>query len=158
MAHGDLAQNGHLQLLIVDRASNAENSAPNSSSQSPMLVTRAAIVERDGDKWVKLLRCDEHLANPNGYLQGTPINPVTGWKLKFEFTGRRGLNMLFTPVNGPSRQDQASNGAESGSRPVEVPVDVQWNKKVKRYQSLDAAGNVFLDETQALEIQHSVLK
>ena len=40
------------------------------------------MLEQAGAKWAEVLRCDEYLKNPNGYLGGTPLEPVTGWRLE----------------------------------------------------------------------------
>ncbi len=140
---------------MVDRSSASANDGGSAGSSLPLIITRAAILEKNGEKWVELLRCDEHLKNSHGYLQGAPLNPVTGWKLRFNVDKRQGLDLLFTPLNVAVNQDPASNAKDtSGGRPVEV----RWNKNTRRYQSLDASGAEFLDETPALEIQHSILK
>jgi hypothetical protein len=154
VAHGDLAKSGSEQLLVVDRTGTAARPGNAPDGRSPIAINRAAILEKTGDKWVELLRCDEHLKNSHGYLQGAPVSPVTGWKLKFEVSDSRGLDMLFTPSDEPIERGHASNQDTSGGRPVEV----RWNKNTRRYQSLDASGAEFLDETPALEIQHSILK
>jgi hypothetical protein len=154
-AQGDLAKNGRLEVLVVDGSSaSARDGQGAGSTSSPLLVTRAAILQKNGEKWVELLRCDEHLKNSQGYLQGTPLNPVTGWKLTFKVDARRGLDLLFTPMNVAANQAPASNEEGLEGRGVEV----RWNKGTGRYQSLDSSGDIFLEEAPALEIQHSILK
>jgi hypothetical protein len=151
LAHGDLARNGKQQLLVADSFLEGSNV---SALPEAIEITRAAILEKRGEKWVELLRCDEHLKNAHGYLQGTPANPVTGWKLKFDASGAKGLDLFFTPVEVGAKQGQPSNPDESDRRSVEV----RWNKYANRYQSFDSVGKTFLNEAPTLEIPQSVLR
>jgi len=102
------------------------------------LLTRAVVVERDGAKWKEVFRCDEYLKNPNGFMGGTPLLPITGWRLQFERSAERGLVMYFTPLQMPG----------GGHTPT---IGVRWNAKAKRYQSLDRNFENFLGEVPTLE-------
>src|SRR6202521_2521127 len=98
LAQGDLALNGREQLLVVNRISKETAAGAPDANPSPILVLRAAILEKDGGKWSEILRCDEHLKNPNGYLGGSPAARVTGWRLEFSQDAKEGLEMKFTPA------------------------------------------------------------
>jgi len=110
-----------------------------------ILVTRAVVAENDGGKWKEVFRCDEHLKNPEGFLSGTPLAPVTGWRLQYEQNAEKGLLLFFTPLEQP----------RGGHVPA---IGVRWNPKVKRYQSLDRNFEQFLGELPALERPTSRLK
>jgi hypothetical protein len=152
-AQGDLAKNGRVEVLVVDRAGASGNDGADAGNSSPLIIMRAAIMEKSGEKWVELLRCDEYLKNSQGYLQGTPLSPVTGWELKFSVDKKRGLDLVFIPKNVAANREAASNAEGSGRG-----VEVRWNSRVARYQSLDSSGDAFLEEASELEIQHSILK
>ena len=154
VAQGAFTNNGRMQLLAVDRASVPAHDGNGVAQAVPLIVTRAAILEKNRDKWVEVLLCDEHLKNSHGYLRGTPVNPVNGWKLEFKSDSQQGLDLLFTPMNVAANQSTASNEKGSGNRPVEV----RWNNRTDRYQSLDASGDVFLEEGPTLEIPQSILR
>jgi hypothetical protein len=152
VAHGDLARNGLEQLLVVNRFGSAARGNVGSGKSSVIFVTRAAIVEKNGDKWAEVLRCDEHLKNPRGYLGGSPSAPVTGWRLEFDPDTLRGLELQFTPAE--AGQERSSNAAEAGNRTIAV----RWNTKAKRYQSLDRSHEGYLGEAPTLETPQSILK
>src|SRR6267378_6595663 len=97
VAHGDLARNGSEQLLVVNRFEKAAHGAVGPENPSPIFVTRAVIVEKNDGKWAEVLRCDEHLKNPRGYLGGSPAAPVTGWRLEFTPDTDQGIELRFTP-------------------------------------------------------------
>jgi hypothetical protein len=100
-----------------------------------------------------VLRCDEYLKNPNGYLAGSPAGRVNGWQLQFVPNTAQGLEMRFT-------KDNAANGvAESGTGDVPgQTLFVRWNVTAKRYQSMDRLHETFLSEVPTLEIPQSILK
>ncbi len=152
LADGDLARNGLEQMLIVNRFEKAppENRRPGSSPA--MFVTRAVIVEKDADKWAEVLRCDEHLKNPRGYLGGSPAAPVTGWRLEFKPDTDQGLELRFTPAG--STEEMSSKSGLGGSRTIAI----RWNTNAKRYQSLDQSHRGYLGEVPALETPHSILR
>jgi hypothetical protein len=152
VAHGDLARNGHEQLLVVNRTDKAVAKKPGVDTSLDMLITRAVIVQKDNDKWSEVLRCDEYVKNPRGYLGGSVTGPVTGWRLKMEKDTRLGLELRFTPAEAV--QELKSNQDESGSRTIVV----RWNTKTKRYQSLDQSHREYQDEVPALETPRSILK
>jgi hypothetical protein len=137
LAYGDLAKNGHQQVLAINRVKTTPQTVATGT-----LVTRAAVVENGGAAWKELFRCDEHLKNTNGFLGGTPLAPVAGWKLQYEQDAQKGLVMYFTPLEKPVGGYVQTLG-------------VRWNPKVKRYQSLDRSFDQFLGEVPALETPQS---
>ncbi len=140
LVFGDLARTGRQQVLTVNQlAKTLVGEVPD------ILVTRAALAENDGGKWIEVLRCDEHLKNPSGFLGATPITPVTGWRLRYEQNAEKGLQLYFTPLELP------------GSEHIPT-IAVRWNPKVKRYQSLDRNFEHFLSEVPALDRFYSHLK
>lgn len=63
LLYGDLAKNGAQQVLAINRMK--------TTPQERVLgtvVTRAVVLQNDGGSWKEILRCDEHLENPKGYL------------------------------------------------------------------------------------------
>jgi hypothetical protein len=139
LAFGDLAKNGKQQLL----AANVVPKTPTNHLPGT-IVTRAVVAENDDGKWVEVLRCDEHLKNPKGYLGLTPLAPVTGWRLQFEQNAEKGLQLYFTPLQGTDSHV--------------LPVGVRWNLATKRYQSLDRTYEHFLLESPALNDVRSRLR
>jgi len=140
LVFGDLAKTGQVQALVINRIKKG------SSITAPgILLTRGAIVARDGEKWKEVFRVDEHLKNPNGFLGATPVSPVTGWRLQYEQDAAKGLQLYFTPLEKPAGGTQQTIG-------------VWWNPKVKRYQSLDRTYEKFLGEVPALEKINSYLR
>lgn len=133
LVFGDLAHTGREQVLVVNRL---PKTPP--GKVPGLLVTRAVVAEKDNGKWKEVFRCDEHLKNPNGFLGGTPIAPVTGWRMQYEQSADKGLVMYFTPLDMPG----------SGHVPT---IGVRWNPKVNRYQSLDRNFEQFLGEVATLE-------
>src|SRR5882762_10377577 len=107
VARGDLARNGSEQLLVVNRFEKGASGDVVPGNSSAIFVTRAVIVEKDDGKWAEVLRCDEHLKNPRGYLGGSPAAPVTGWRLQFTPDTDRGLELRFTPAG--AGEQRASN-------------------------------------------------
>ncbi len=140
IAQGDLAGNGLEQIVVINRYGQF---GPNAGSTIPdeFLVTRAAILEKSGERWTEVLRCDERLKNPQGYLGGSPAGSVTGWKLKVRTDAQRGLELEFAPADATSR-----------------PVVVRWNTKTKRYQSLDRSKERFLGEAPPAGTPQSILR
>ncbi len=137
---GDLAKTGKQQFL----AANVVPKTPKNNIPGTV-VTRAVVAEEDGDKFTELLRCDEHLKNPKGYLGATPLDSITGWRLQYEQNEEKGLQIYFTPlkVNGNTHV---------------LPIGVRWNPATKRYQSLDATYEHFLKESAALGDERSTLR
>ncbi len=138
---GDLAKNGEQEVLAINRMKqNPKGGAPGT------VVTRAVILQKDaGGTWKEVLRCDEHLENPKGYLGNIPLAPVNGWRLQYEQDAQKGLQLYFTPVADPK-------GARA------LPIEVRWNTKVKRYQSLDRNFENFLGELPSLETPESQIR
>jgi hypothetical protein len=152
VAHGDLARNGLEQLVVVNRTDKAGAKKPSVDTSSDMLITRAVIVQKNNDKWSEMLRCDEYVKNPRGYLGGSVTGPVTGWRLKIKKDPQTGLELRFTPAEAVQELEPGGDGA--GSRTIVV----RWNTKAKRYQSLDQSHREYQDEVPALETPRSILK
>jgi len=137
---GDLAKTGKEQIL-------AANVVPNTpkSTVAGTVVTRAIVAENDNGKWVELMRADEHLKNPRGYLGLTPLQSVGGWKLQYENSGASGMSLYFTPI-------------KQGSNEKTLPIAVKWNPATKRYQSMNLTYDHFLSEAPSLENPRSMLR
>jgi hypothetical protein len=141
LAFGDLSKTGTQQVLAVNRLK-----APPQGVAPGTLVTRAVIIENDGNTWKQIFLCDEHLKNAKGFLGGSPLAPVNGWRLQFE-QHEKGLEMYFTPIASPK--------GEGGHV---LPVGIRWNPKVKRYQSLDRSFENFLGEVKTLDTPESQIR
>lgn len=145
LSFGELARNGRRQVLVASGAGDASNSAGNSAGTQ---FTRAALLEQVGTKWVEMLRCDEYLKNPSGYLTGTPREPVTRWRLEFDANSRdHSRDLLFTPLQ--------TSGAAAKPMPT---ISVRWNPAAGRYQSMDSQNGHFLEEAPTLEIPVAPLR
>jgi hypothetical protein len=141
LVFGDLSKTGPQQVLAVNRLkATPPGIAPGT------LVTRAVIIENDGSAWKQIFLCDEHLKNTKGFLGGSPLAPVNGWRLQYE-QHEKGLEMYFTPIASPK--------GEGGHV---LPVGIRWNPKVKRYQSLDRSFENFLGEVTTLETPESQIR
>jgi len=140
LVFGDLAKTGKQQFL-------AANVVPNTpqTKVAGLVVTRAIIAENHEGKWTEVLHVDEYLKNAKGYLAGTPLTPVTAWKLQFEQSAMLGLQLYFTPVQTATELHPATIG-------------IRWNSKANRYQSLDRQYEHFLGEASALENVRSQLR
>jgi hypothetical protein len=152
VAQGDLARAGSEQMLVVNRVDIAAHREVGSADSTAMVVTRAVIVEKQNGKWSEVLRCDEHLKNPRGYLGGAPAARVTGWRLQVKRDADQSLELQFAPTV-PS-EEASSSKTEAGSR----PISVRWNTIAKRYQSLDQSHKGFLGEVPTLDTPQSILK
>ncbi|HEX4546437.1 MAG TPA: hypothetical protein VH110_08750 [Candidatus Acidoferrum sp.] len=137
---GDLAKNGKQAFL----AANIVPKTPTNNSPGT-IVTRAVVVENTDGKWAEVLRCDEHLKNQRGFLGLTPLSQVTGWRLQFEQSEIKGLELYFTPLKGTTDSHV-------------LPIGVRWNPATKRYQSLDRTYEHFLVEATTLEDPRSKLR
>jgi hypothetical protein len=137
---GDLAKNGNQQFL-------AANVVPKSTKNNlpGTIVTRAVLAEKENGQWMEILRCDEHLKNQKGFLPGTPIGGVTGWRLAYEQDPEKGLALYFTPLKG---------AVDTHS----LPIGIRWNTETKRYQSLDRSYEHFLKESATLNTARSTLR
>jgi len=155
LARGDLALNGREQLLVVNRISKQTASGGVGANSSPIFVTRAAVLEKDGGKWTEILLCDEHLKNPSGYLGGSPAARINGWRLEYRRDAKEGLEMKFAPAE---RSDAANVSADQDSVQAGRTFDIRWNKSVKRYQSYDQSHERYLSEVPSLETPQSILK
>lgn len=137
---GDLALTGSQQVLVINRLK------PRPGDQVPGIkFTRLALVSKESGKWKELLRCDDHLKNPKGYLGGTPLSSVSGWRLQFEQLPEKGLALYFTPIEQP-----AGGYIQT--------IGVRWNPKAKRYQSLERTFQQFLGEVPSLGTVESQLQ
>ncbi|HKF53696.1 MAG TPA: hypothetical protein VKB26_15375 [Candidatus Acidoferrales bacterium] len=133
IAYGDLAKNGKQEAFIVNKVKIVPESMP-----PGLLVTRAAIIEKDGNSWNEVLLVDEHLKNPRGFLGGQPIAPVDGWRVQKEEDVANGLELYFTPLHKPA-------GGYTQT------YEVRWNPEKKRFESMDQSFEHFLGELQSLQ-------
>jgi hypothetical protein len=136
---GDLALTGSQQVLVINRLKPRPGDPPGTK------FTRLALVSKEAGKWKELLRCDDHLKNPKGYLGGTPLSSVSGWRLQYEQLPEKGLALYFTPLEQP-----AGGYIQT--------IGVRWNPKAKRYQSLDRTYQQFIGEVTSLTTPESQLK
>jgi hypothetical protein len=155
LARGNLALNGREQLLVVNRFLKDAPASKGGPNPLPIFVTRAAILEKNGEKWSEILLCDEHLKNPNGYLGGSPARRVTGWRLAYNQDTKEGLKMKFTPAE---RFDAVNANSNQSSEQIYPALDVRWNESAKRYQSFDQSHERYLSEVPSLETPQSILK
>lgn len=137
---GDLAKNGKQQFL----AANVVPKTPKNNLPGT-IITRAVVVENTDGKWSEILRCDEHLKNEKGFMGLTPLVPVTGWRLQYEQSEDKGLQLYFTPLKGITDSHV-------------LPIGVRWNPATKRYQSLDRTYEHFLFESPSLEAARTSLR
>jgi hypothetical protein len=138
---GDLAKNGKQQFL-------AANVVPKTSKNNNIpgtVVTRTVVAENNDGKWMEIFRCDEYLKNAKGYLPGTPLSGITGWRLAYEQDPDKGMALYFTPLKGTTESHQ-------------LPIGVRWNPETKRYQSLDRSYEHFLMEAPSLQNARSSLR
>lgn len=137
---GELAKNGKQEFL-------AANIVPKSTKNNlpGTIVTRAVLAQNDNGQWMEILRCDEHLKNAKGFLPGTPIGGVTGWRLAYEQDPEKGLALYFTPLKGAVDTHT-------------LPIGIRWNPDTKRYQSLDRSYEHFLNEAPSLSTARSNLR
>jgi hypothetical protein len=140
LAFGDLAKNGRQEFLVANVVPKTpKNNLPGT------IVTRAVVAENTDGKWAEVLRCDEHLKNQKGYLGMTPLAPVTGWRLQYEQSEMKGLELYFTPLQGTTDSHV-------------LPIGVRWNPETKRYQSLDRTYEHFLLESPSIHDARSTLR
>ncbi len=130
LAHGDLANNGKQQFL----AANVVPKTTKNNNIPGTIITRAVIAQNDDGQWKEIFRCDEHLKNSKGFLGGTPMSDVSGWRIAYEQDPAKGLSLYLTPLKG------VDDPAHS------LPIGVRWNPQTKRYQSLDRTYEHFLLE------------
>jgi hypothetical protein len=159
LAHGDLARNGLEQILVINRSAN--RSGAGATKTSAILITRAAILQKNSGKWSEVLRCDDYLKNPYGYLGGSTGERVTGWRLEYapatsgemkSDSGQR-FELKFTPVSSGEDKREAE-----ASDPAGRTLVVRWNAAAKRYQSMDRSQERFLNEDPTLGTPQSILK
>jgi len=139
LAFGDLAKTGNRQLL----AANLVPKTPK-DTVAGTIATRIVLAEESEGSWHELVRCDEHLKNEKGYLGGSPIESVSGWKVQFEKNDTLGLTLYLIPIKGTLD-------------PHVLPLAIRWNSAVKRYQTLDRNYEHFLSEAASLGTTRSHL-
>lgn len=132
LAFGDLALDGGEQILVA----NPMPGAPRDASTG-ITVARAAILDKQGDRWKEIFRCDEYLTNEKGFLIGAPTSPADGWRMQYAQDATSGLELRFA---------EATAGANQSATYV-----VRWNPKVKRYECVDKKSGRFLGEMPSLE-------
>lgn len=147
---GALGGAGTQQVVAINRLRSAPSTAETGAPPAGIPVTgtevaRVSILNKENGAWSEVLRCDEYLKNPSGYLRGAPALSVAGWRLEIELQTDKGRVLHFTPLAPPAA---VKYGA----------VAVAWNPKAKRYQALDRNGRQFLGENSALEMPNSRLK
>ena len=140
LLYGDLAKNGKQQILVANVLPNTPR-----STVAGTVITRAVVAENEDGKWNELMRVDEYLKNPKGYLGLTPLEAVTGWKLQYENSPEQGMSLYFTPV-------------KAGASEKTLPIAVRWNPAVKRYESMDLSYQHFLGEAPTLASPRSSLR
>jgi hypothetical protein len=140
LLYGDLAKNGKQELL----AANVVPKTPTNNLPGT-IVTRAVVAEKVDDKWAELLRCDEHLKNQKGFLALTPLTAITGWRLQYEQSDEKGLELYFTPLKGSTDSHV-------------LPIGIRFNPATRRYQSLDRTYEHFLLESPSMQDARSVLR
>jgi len=86
LVFGDLAKNGRQQILAVNRVKSTPETVI-----AGIAAMRVAVIEDDGGAWKEIFRCDGHLKNAHGFMAGTPLSPVGGWRLQFEQNPQKGL-------------------------------------------------------------------
>ena len=155
LANGDLALDGKQQILVANRAPSREAATSDDAGHPGMLVTRAAVLEKDGGRWSEIFVCDEHLKNPQGYLGGSPEARVNGWLLEFTLNAKAGLEIRLTPAGG---RGAASSNPEQTSGRKNATFVVRWNRSAKRYETFDNSQERFLTEVPSLETPVSTLK
>ncbi len=140
LAHGDLSLSGQPQILAADLLKTTPKGVVPGT-----LFNRLVLLGQTKGQWKELLICTGHLQNPEGYLGGTPLVAINGWRLQKEMGKTKGLVMYFTPIHQPA----------SGTVRA---ISVLWNPKVKRYQSLDYNYENFLMEVKSLEKPETFLR
>jgi hypothetical protein len=154
LAQGDLSGSGLEQVLVINRVNEPAAEDIDGGKNRGIFITRAAVLQKVEGKWTEALRCDEHLKNPNGYLEGSPLAPATGWRLEYREDAKRGLELLFTPTGlGEHEQRLGQQDASDGRT-----ITVRWNRITKRFQALDRSHERFLGEVPVLETPQSVLR
>jgi len=140
LVFGDLAKNGKQEFLVA----NVVPKTPTNNLPGT-IVTRVVVAENVDGKWAEVLRCDEHLKNQKGFLGLTPLVAVTGWRLQYEQSDDKGLQLYFTPLKGVTDSHV-------------LPIGVRFNPATKRYQSLDHTYEHFLLESPSLQDLRSTLR
>ena len=138
LAHGDLSLSGQPQILAANLLKTTPRGVVPGTLFSRLVVLGKESAGKDKEHWKELLLVSTHLRNQNGYLGGTPLAPINGWRLQKEMDTKKGLVMYFTPIHQPPSGNVR-------------PIAVLWNAKVKRYQSQDINYDNFLGEVKSLQ-------
>jgi hypothetical protein len=138
LAYGELANNGKQQILAI----NALKTTPPGVAPG-ILFNRLVLLQKNGEVWKEVLRGDEHLQNEKGFLGGIPLAPVSGWRLQLDQTdAAKGLMLYFSPIVAPKGGHITA-------------LEVRWNPKAGRFQSMDPSFTQFLGEVPQLETPES---
>lgn len=138
LAYGDLAGNGKRQILAI----NALKTTPPGVAPG-ILFNRLVLLQKNGEVWKEVLRGDEHLENEKGFLGGIPLASVNGWRLQLDQTDpSKGVAMYFSPIVAPKGGHITA-------------LEVRWNAKVGRFQSMDPSFTQFVSEVPQLETPES---
>jgi hypothetical protein len=138
LAYGELANNGKQQILAI----NAFKTTPPGVAPG-ILFNRLVVLQKNGDVWKEVLRGDEHLENEKGFLGGIPLAPVNGWRLQLDQTdATKGVMLYFSPIVAPKGGHITA-------------LEVRWNPKVGRFQSMDPSFTQFVGEVPQLETPES---
>jgi hypothetical protein len=73
------------------------------------------------------------------------LTAVTGWRLQYEQSEVKGLELYFTPLKGIPDSHV-------------LPIGVRWNPATNRYQSLDRSYEHFLLESPSLEAARTTIR
>lgn len=116
---GDLLGTGNVQCLVV-----LPYAAKGGSRERK--VRRGVIVQREGSTWHELLRFDDTIRNPQGFvgIDFLDDEPTFGFLLETadeRSDGTRGFTLYLTWLN-PHLQ------------PEGIAVQLAWNRKVRRFQ------------------------
>jgi hypothetical protein len=138
LAYGELANNGKQQILAI----NALKTTPQGVAPG-ILFNRLVVLQKNGEVWKEVLRGDEHLQNEKGYLGGIPLAPVNGWRLQLDQTdASKGIMLYFSPIIAPVGGHITA-------------LEVRWNPKAGRFQSMDPSFTQFVGEVPQLETPES---
>jgi hypothetical protein len=138
LAYGELANNGKQQILAI----NAFKTTPPGVAPG-ILFNRLVVLQKNGEVWKEVLRGDEHLQNEKGYLGGIPLAPVNGWRLQLDQTdATKGIMLYFSPIVAPKGGHITA-------------LEVRWNPKAERFQSMDPSFTQFVGEVPQLETPES---
>jgi len=99
VARGNLARNGREQLLVIRQLRKLATADAGARDNARLFINQAVVLEKNGQRWSEVLRCDERVKNPRGYLGGTQAASAAGWLLRFVLDAPQGLRLEFTPAS-----------------------------------------------------------